>query len=66
MSRRTKNDIEKMREICTEYLNKNNNEPHAAYEDMIKEHLISVKSIPSCIRGVKDFIKVSKELKAVL
>ena len=62
MTRRTKREMELMKDDATCYLLQTNLNAHQAHELMIKEHLESGKSIPYYIKGVKDFIKVSQEL----
>jgi len=63
MTRRTKKDMQAMRNFVKLDLLANGNEPHKAHEAMIKEHLMEGKSIPHYIKGVKDYIQVSKELE---
>ncbi|ALS22267.1 hypothetical protein [Paenibacillus naphthalenovorans] len=64
--RRTKRDIENMRHECTMYLLQYKLDPHKAFEAMVKDCLISGQSIPYYIKGIKDFIRVSEELKVKL
>lgn len=66
MARRTKREMEKMNNFCRLYLLSNKLDPHAAYEEMVKEHLGSGQMIPYYIKGIKDFINVSQELAAEL
>ena len=61
MARRDKRDMEQMRDTVNSYLLLNNNNPHAAYNLLIKDHLLSGKSLPYYINGIKDFITVSKD-----
>lgn len=62
MARRTKQEMEQMRLDVRYYLYQTNNNPHAAFDLMIKEHLHSGQSMPFYIKSIKDFIKVSQEL----
>jgi hypothetical protein len=49
-----------MNSMVYEYLNKTNNNPHKAYDEYIKYHLLSGKQLPEDIKGIKDFITASK------
>jgi hypothetical protein len=49
-----------MNSLVYEYLNKTGNNPHKAYDEYIKYHLLSGKSLPEDIKGIKDFITASK------
>jgi len=49
-----------MNQIVYEYLNKTNNNPHKAYDEYIKYHLLSGRQFPEDVKGIKDFIKASK------
>jgi hypothetical protein len=62
MARRTKREMELMKNDVTFYLLENKLDPHRAHEAMIKEHLESGQPIPYYIKGVKDFIKISQQL----
>lgn len=66
MSRRTKNEMEQMKNECKYYLLRTNNDPHKAHEKLIKECLESGQQIPYYIKSVKDFINVSYELATEL
>jgi len=61
--RRDKHDMELMRDTVNAYLLLNNNNPHAAWNGYIKDHLLSGKTLPYYINGIKDFIAVSKDNK---
>jgi len=61
--RRDKHDMEQMRDTVNSYLLINNNNPHAAYNGYIKDHLLSGKVLPYYVNGIKDFIAVSKDNK---
>ena len=63
MARRDKHEMEQMRDTVNSYLLINSNNPHAAYNLLIKDHLLSGKSLPYYINGIKDFIAVSKDNK---
>jgi len=63
MARRDKRDMEQMRDTVNSYLLLNNNNPHAAYNLLIKDYLLSGKCLPYYISGLKDFIAVSKDNK---
>jgi hypothetical protein len=52
-----------MNNIVYEYLNKTGNNPHKAYDEYIKYHLLSGKPMPEDITGIKDFIKASKPVE---
>ena len=58
--RRDKHDMEQMRDTVNSYLLLNNNNPHAAYNEYIKNHLLSGKLLPHYVNGLKDFIAVSQ------
>ncbi len=60
--RRTKREMSLMRDDAKFYLLLTNNNPHRAFEMMIKENLESGSQIPYYIKGVKDFIEASKDL----
>jgi hypothetical protein len=62
MARRTKREMELMKNDVRYYLLQTNLNAHAAHEMMIKECLTSGNPIPYYIKGVNDFIKVSQEL----
>jgi hypothetical protein len=66
MTRRTKRDMELMKDDCIYYLLQTKNDPHKAYDLFIKEHLESKQMIPYYIKGIKDFNKVSEELAVKL
>jgi len=51
-----------MRDDAKYYLLLNNNNPHLAFESMVKENLETGSKTPYYIKGVKDFIEVSKDL----
>ena len=61
--RRDKHDMEQMRDTVNSYLLLNDNNPHAAYNGLIKDHLLSGKNLPYYVNGLKDFIAVSKDSK---
>jgi len=61
--RRNNQDMELMRDTVNSYLLLNNNNPHAAWNEYIKDHLLSGKTISYYIKGLKDFITVSKDNK---
>ena len=60
MSRRTKQEMESMRNFVKLDLLANKNDPHKAFESMIKEYLEDGKQIPHYIKGIKDYIKMSE------
>ncbi|MGE7840740.1 hypothetical protein ACQKNX_08105 [Lysinibacillus sp. NPDC093712] len=62
MTRRTKEEMFRMKNDITYYLLQTKLNPHNAHELMIKEHLESGRMIPYYIKGVKDFISVSQDL----
>ena len=49
-----------MNSLVYEYLNKTGNNPHKAYDEYIKYHLLSGERLPEDIKGLKDFITASK------
>jgi len=61
--RRTKSDMQKAANTCRLFLLADNN-PHTAYNQYIKEHLLSGQSFPYYIAGIKDFITASKVLES--
>jgi len=63
MTRRDKHDMELMRDTANSYLLLNNNNYHAAWNEYIKDHLLAGKIMPYYIKGLKDFITVSKDNK---
>lgn len=63
MKRRTRLEMEMMREEVTSYLNRTDNNAHQAHELMIKEKLEAGHLIGYWIRGIKDFEKVAKEIQ---
>lgn len=66
MPRRTNIQLSQAETFCTSYLIANRNDPHAAYNDSIKEHLLSGKSLPYYVIGIKDFIKTADSLNSTL
>ena len=48
-----------MNALINEFLEKTNNDPHKAWDEYIKYHLMSGNSFPEDIKGIKDFIKAS-------
>jgi Cu/Ag efflux pump CusA len=62
MARRTKREMELMNHEAKCYLLQTNNDPHKAFELMVKECLEAHESIPYFMKDIKDFIKVSQEL----
>lgn len=62
MTRRTKQDMEFMKNDCIYYLLQTNNDYHKAYDLFIKEHLENGKTLPYYIKGNKDFLFVSQQL----
>lgn len=62
MTRRTKREMELMKDDVTYYLLQTKLKAHQAHELMIEEYLTSGTPIPYYIKGVKDFIKVAQEL----
>ena len=50
-----------MNQIVYEFLSKTNNNPHKAYDEYIKYHLISGISLPRDVKGLQDFIKASNQ-----
>lgn len=57
MARRSKAELEKMKDIVTKYLDKTNG-PHEAWNLYIKDHLVKGMSLPTYVNGIKDFIKI--------
>jgi esterase/lipase len=58
--KRTSEQLQQAQDITSQYLQESKNDPHKAYDLYIKDHLLSGKSFPSCIEGIKDFITASK------
>lgn len=61
--RRTKIEIEWMKQEVMEYLLKTNNDPHKAWDLYIKHHLENNILMPHYIKGIKDFLLVAEEIK---
>lgn len=61
--RRTKKEMEMMESMVALYLMPNGLDPYKAYNEMIKEYLITGQQIPYYVKGIKDFIKVANKLK---
>ena len=61
MARRTKVELEAVSRLIKLYLVDTDNDPHQAYNEYIKFYLLSNQQLPGYIKGLKDFIKVSKE-----
>lgn len=61
--RRTKKDMEQMESDVRYYLTYNNYDAHKAYDNYIKDHLLSGQSFPHYINGIKDFIKFESIMK---
>lgn len=49
-----------MNQLIYNFLQKTNNDPHKAWDEYIKYHLLSGKPFPEDIKGIQDFIKASK------
>lgn len=64
--RRNKRDMQRMENEVRLYLLSNKLDPHAAYDEMVKDYLTTGQSIPYYIKGIKDFIKVSQVLAVEL
>ena len=62
--RRTKNEMQRMESDVRYYLTYNNLDAHKAYDNYIKDHLLSGQSFPYYINGIKDFIKFESIMKA--
>ncbi|MFB5759077.1 hypothetical protein [Paenibacillus medicaginis] len=63
MTRRTKKEMELMKGDATYYLLQTILDPHKAWDMFIKYHLENSEQIPYYIKGIKDFITVSEQLK---
>jgi len=61
MARRTKQQLEAASRLIKLYLADTDNDPHNAYNEYIKFYLVSGQQLPGYIKGLKDFIKVSKD-----
>ena len=61
MARRTKAELEAASRLIKLYLSDTDNNPHKAWDEYIKFYLVSGQQLPGYIKGIKDFIKVSKE-----
>jgi hypothetical protein len=61
--RRTKKEMEQMESDVRYYLTYNNYDGHKAYDNYIKDHLMSGKSLPYYINGIKDFLKFEAIMK---
>ena len=62
--RRTKKEMQQMESDVRYYLVYNSNDPHKAYDNFIKDYLLSGHSLPYYINGIKDFIKIASIVKA--
>ncbi len=49
-----------MNQLVYEFLQQNDNDPHEAWDEYIKYHLLSGKPFPDDVKGLQDFIKASK------
>ena len=61
--RRTKKEMEQMESDVRYYLSYNNLDAHKAYNNYIKDYLISGHSLPYYINGIKDFLKFETIMK---
>jgi hypothetical protein len=61
--RRTQTEMQYAWDEAYYFLIQNNNDPQKAYNAMIKDYLVRGKPIPYYIKGIKDFIKVSNDIK---
>ena len=61
MARRTKQQLEAASRLIKLYLIDTDNDPHNAYNEYIKFYLVSGQKLPGYVKGLKDFIKISKE-----
>lgn len=59
--RRNKKEMECMKNLVNIYLIDNQNDPYKAYNAYIKWHLLNNVELPSYIKGLKDFVKLSNE-----
>jgi len=62
--RRTKKEMQQMESDVRYYLTYNNLDAHKAYDNYIKEHLLSSQPMSYYINGIKDFIKFESIMKA--
>lgn len=63
MARRTKEGKTQMEFLVKSYLLRANNDPHEAYNEFIKCHLMSSRRLPDYIKGLKDFVDVAKAVE---
>ena len=63
MTSRSKTELIKAENMIKDFLNKNNNNPEEAWDAYVKYHLKARISFPCYIRGIKDFIKVSRKIE---
>ena len=63
MARRTKQQFEAASRLIKLYLADTQNNPHQAYNEYIKFYLVSGQKLPGYVKGLKDFVKVSKEFQ---
>ena len=61
--RRTKKELEQMESDVRYYLSYNNYNAHKAYDNYIKDYLLSGKNLPYYINGIKDFLKFESIMK---
>lgn len=62
-NRRTKSDIQRMESDVRYYLMYNSLDGHKAYDNYIKDHLLSGQPLPYYIKGIKDFLKYESIMK---
>lgn len=60
--RRTKMEMLWMKKEVKQWLIRNGNDPHKAWDDYVKYHLTNNLSMDYYIKGLKDFINVSADL----
>jgi hypothetical protein len=64
MARRSKEELYRMERLVKNFLEDNNNNPHKAWDEYIKFYLTANLQLPNCIKGLKDFIKISEKYQA--
>lgn len=61
--KRRKTEMKWIKEDVTPFLLRNDNNPHKSWDEYIKNNLMGEKLTPYYIKGLKDFINVSKEIE---
>lgn len=63
MSSRSKKKLENAEQIIGEFLERNNNNPQEAWDSYIAHYLRNRIPFPNNIKGIKDFVRLSKKIE---